>query len=243
METVRHVLVVSSRISDDAEVFRRFAPALQHVECELHRVPRGTDVLELVDSTSFDLVVVCVPLGLPPAQLVIRTIRQEGSACRRSAVLVVARGEDRTKAESLLEDGVNRVVSLDDPGDQIVAVLSQLLGVAPRVALQSALRVELEVDDGPGRVTAEIGNLSISGMLVHGAGRHQRGARLDFELWLPDEDESIRGMAEVVREVGREDRQTDGFAARFLAFREVGRQRLEAFLMAEMARAGEGNEA
>jgi hypothetical protein len=236
MEAVRHVLVVSSRISHDAEVFRRFFPALQQVDCELHRVPDGSDVLELVRSTSFDLLVLVLPLEQPPAEALIRAIRQEGSACRRSAVLVLMRPEHRLEAESLLEQGANRLLGLDDPGQEMAAVVSELLGVAPRVALRANLRIEFEPHEGDGRVRAEIDNLSISGMLVRGGGSLDRGTTLSFELWLPGEDEAIHGVAEVVRQAADAGGSGGGFAARFLAFRSVGRQRLEAFLVAEMER-------
>lgn len=236
MEAVRHVLVVSSRISHDAEVFRRFFPALQQVDCELHRVPDGSDVLELVASTSFDLLVLVLPLESPSAEALVHAARQEGSACRRSAVMVVVRPESRAEAEALLDQGVNRLVGLDDPGHEMAAVVSELLGVAPRVALRSNLQIELEPHEGEGRIQAEIDNLSISGMLVRGGRGLDRGTTLSFELWLPGEDEAIHGVAEVVRQEADAGGSSEGFAARFLAFRSVGRQRLEAFLMAEMER-------
>jgi len=236
MEAVRHVLVVSSRISHDAEVFRRFFPALQQVDCELHRVPDGSDVLELVTSTSFDLLVLVLPLERPTAEALIHAIRREGSACRRSAVLVVARSGHRAEAEALLDQGINRVVGLDDPGQEMAAVVSELLGVAPRVALPSGLRIEFEPHEGEGRFQAEIDNLSISGMLVRGGRDLDRGTTLSFELWLPGEDEAVHGVAEAVRQATSVAGSGGGFAARFLAFRGVGRQRLEAFLMAEMER-------
>jgi len=236
MEAIRHVLVVGSRISDDAELFRRLSPALEPAECELHRVPGGADVRELVASTSFDLVVVSFPLDHLPAEALVRAIRREGSACRRSALLVVVRPESQAQAEPLLAAGANRVLSLADPGQRMATVVSELLAVAPRVALKSSLRFEYRRDGEAEWVRAGIDNLSISGMLVRSGTPLVRGDRLSFELWLPGEDEAVRGVAEVVRQATLTGRSSDAFAARFLAFREVGRQRLEAFLMAELER-------
>ena len=116
---------------------------------------------------------------------------------------------------------------------------ADLLHIAPRAAVRYATRLYTSLDNGVEEVFGQTANLSISGMLVRGGGDCDHGARIDFEIDLPDQDEPICGAAEVVRRADQRREWMEGFAARFLAFRGVGRQRLEAFILERATRGGE----
>jgi hypothetical protein len=231
LESLRHVLIIGSDIRRDAEVYRQLAPLQRSWDLELHRVPTRDDAVKLINSTSFDLLVIGHDLVEPSAAELVHAVRGRESACRHSAVLVVADRPPVAEVEDLVGRGVNRVIPLAASGAEVQQVLSQLLNVAPRLAIAAPLRYRDRNGEDEDFVVGTIDNLSISGMLVEGAGGSGVGARLDFEIDFPGQPEPIKGVAEVVREAGADGGSGPGFAARFLAFHGVGRQRLEAFIL------------
>ena len=234
MEPLRHVLVVSTEASGAATLFRRFAPLLTKSDCELHRVPPDADVLEIVQATSFDMVLVGFPLERPAIRELITSIRWRESACRHTALMLVAEAAAVAEAESHLERGVNRVVCVDAPDAELRQAVHDLLDVAPRVALHTILRLELELEGGKEQVMAQTDNVSSSGMLVRGNQLYSDGTTFEFEFALPGQPRSIMGHAEIVRVTTAEREAVKGFAARFLAFKDDGRQRLEQYMLQQI---------
>lgn len=221
-ENPRHVLVVGA---DDSAV-ERMAPLLRRSEFEVHTVSASPFVLDLVLGTSFELLIVGYPLQTLSLDELMAAVRGEGSNCRYAGVLLLSEPGRLDEAVGWVDRGANRVVAADWADARLYQAVGDLLQVAPRVALRALVEVELEAREGELLRTE---NVSASGMLLRGEGRLRPGQRFDFMLCLPDEGETVKGTAEVVRETGQAPDDA-GAGVRFVAFRDSGRERLEAYI-------------
>jgi DNA-binding NarL/FixJ family response regulator len=229
MESNRHALIVAPSSAVAAAVFRRFGKLLTEGGCEVHRAPPGNDALTLLQSTGFDLILVGFPLADPPIRDLLRSVRWRESACR-TASLVLITLESMAEAQELLQRGVNRVVRIDAPEEELRQVVSDLLAVAPRVALRTTLRLAVRRERGVERAVAQTDNVSLSGMLVRGSQSYARGTIVQFEFLLPGQPGPVAGEGEVIRGTTRERESVRGYAVRFVSFAGEGRQRLEQYL-------------
>ena len=229
MEASRQVLVVASSNAEASAVFRRFSRVLHEAGCEVHRAPLGNGALTLMKSTGFDLILVGFPIVDPPVRELLRSIRWRESACRSSSLLVVVL-ESMAEAQELLRRGVNRVIRIEAPEDELREAVRDLLAVAPRVALRTILRLAVQRERGVERAVAQTDNVSISGMLVRGSQTYPRGTVVEFEFLLPGQPASVAGGGVVVRGTAHEHESVRGYAVRFVRFAGDGRQRLERFL-------------
>ncbi len=218
----RHVLVVGA---DDSAV-ERVAPLLRRSEFEVHTVNASPFVLDLVLGTSFELLIVGYPLKTLSLDELMAAIRGEGSNCRNAGVLLLADPGRLDEAASWVDRGANRVVAADWADGRLFQAVGDLLQGAPRVALRALVQVDIEADPGELLRTE---NVSASGMLLCGDRRLRPGQRFDFMLCLPDEDETVRGVAEVVRRTAT-DLAGSGAGVRFVSFKEEGRRRLESYI-------------
>jgi hypothetical protein len=240
METPRLVLVLAPDREVAAAVFRRFASVFADEGCDVHRAPTGKDALSLVQSTAFDLVVVGLPLGELPLKEVVRSVRWRASACRHASVLVVGDRPLLPDARELAPRGINRLVALDAPEEELAGATRELLAVAPRAPLKTMVRLEARGARGLERAVAQTDNLSRTGMLVRGSQSYSQGTGLHFELMLPRDPLPLQGEAEVVRVTSPETESVRGYAMRFVAVEGDGRQRLERFLRSQLESEGSG---
>lgn len=191
----------------------RLVPPLQGAGFAVHKIASGPSVLELVQVTPFDLLVVVTPILSVTLPELVAAVRNPGAPCRRAGLLVAA-AEDPAAAEAFLGRGVNRVVRGTAPG-RLLEAAADLLAVEPRVRVDAVVALEGRIDDGQVHTFGRTRDLSRSGMLVRGGEEFRIGARLAFELLLPGEREAVRGRMAVVRRADPERERFAGIGAAF----------------------------
>lgn len=219
----RHILVVGA----SSDLVRRLTLVLRPHRFTLHSVPAAEQVLDLVQGTCFEVVLVSFPLPEVSIVNLIRAMRDRSSACRQSGLLLLTQREVTEQARTYLNRGANRVLALDCPDRRLTETLTELLDVAPRIRVRLLVTVEvgagLERTEDLGRIE----NLSQSGMLVTGTRRYIPGTEFEFEFFVPGSEESVRGKARVVRLTDPEREGVEGLGARFLELEAASRARLE----------------
>jgi len=213
-ESTRSVLVVGV----DTAHFASLAPILKRAKMFAELVETGTRALELAAALPYDAAVVTVPLGDLALDEWLARLRSEGAASRKTAVLLLAAPGHEEEARALLERGANRVAAADDPPERVQALVSALLGVAPRVWLRAASRLRVQLERGTTQVLCQTENISATGMLIRTDQQYPVGTVLSFELSLPGEQKPIRGMARVVRHTAPRREQVRGVGIAFSGF-------------------------
>jgi CheY-like chemotaxis protein len=192
---------------------------------------RGTqDALLLAQHVHFDLILLRFPLPEMDPRVFFDTMRQESSACRGTAVFILADDEYLDAARLFVGRGANWVIPADDPCGALEGALAHGLRSAPRVATRLTTLLEAETHGGAEHLMCQTANLSETGMLLEAARKYGRGTRVRFSIILPNETGPSTGTAEVVRHTfgGRE--HVDGFGVRFLTLDGDSAERVAAYL-------------
>jgi CheY-like chemotaxis protein len=156
--------------------------------------------LEILPHRGFAGLVVKFPVLEGPARSFLDAVRHKRSPWRRAGIVAIACDGARQEAESVLDNGVNRVIALEDVEVQLTGSLKPLLAVAPRVVARVPSRVLLAGGHFQGRVLCQTGNLSATGMLLRLPPRWGELSDLRFELLFPGDLEPVRGHGRVVRQ-------------------------------------------
>jgi CheY-like chemotaxis protein len=210
----RSVLVVGV----DAERFASLAPILKRAKMFAELVPTGARALELAAALPYDAVLVTVPLDDPSLEDWLSRLRADTMASCKAAVLLLVAPGHGDEALALLERGANRVAAADDEPERVQALVSALLGVAPRVCLRAASRLRVQLAGGTSQVLCQTENISATGMLLRTDQRYPLGTLLSFELSLPGEPKPIRGKARVVRHTTLRRERITGVGVSFAEF-------------------------
>jgi hypothetical protein len=133
-------------------------------------------------------------------------------------------------AEELLGRGVNRVVFIDDTGDDLRESVLSLLDVAQRYPVHAPVELSIDLEDSPQKAYCHTENLSLSGMLVNCLTRFPVGTILEFALTIPGEEQPIRGGARIARLTDPQREQVLGMGAAFTSFTDSGHSRLRSAL-------------
>lgn len=217
-------------IGADTPGLQRVVPLLLRSDFQVHRVDHAQEALWRLDESRFDLVIASYPFGDHPFGGFVQALRGSLSPSRGAGFLVLADQSHVGELATFLGRGVNRVVSADGPSDRLLTAVADLVGVAPRRLVRAVVELELTMRRDSQRLLTLTENVSASGMLVRGGREFPVGARVAFELMLPDTHAPIGGDAEVVRHslVGVE--RVDGIGLAFVGFERDGQQRLSVFL-------------
>ncbi len=208
--------------------FSALAPVLDRQNLNVLRVESPEAAIEYASTEPVDLFIFDADPGEKPLEEIVSLFRAEGAASAKSSLLVVAeRGRD-ADARALIGRGVNRVTLLDDPQESIEDNVVDLLGVVPRAAVRFAIRLYTTLDDGVEVAAGATENLSLSGMLVQTPVDITPGQKVAYELVYDEEEEAVRGDAEIVRRAVHE--RVEGLGVRFLEFEGEGKQRLDEVL-------------
>jgi len=222
--TSRHVLVVGA----DVSVLHGIAPMLRREEFEIHSVPASELVLDLIQGTTFELLVVTFPLSGIALEDLLKAVRREGSGCRRAGLLLLAEPEQLEEAHAYVDRGANRAIGFDWVDSRMWQAFADLLDVAPRVSLRLVVHLAIRVSDGKSIAECHTENVSRTGMLLRGAVDLDHGSRFQFIFPLPDQSRPVRGTAETVRLAEQNGKKC--FGVRFLAFRDDDKELLEGYL-------------
>jgi hypothetical protein len=190
--------------------------------------------LVLVEAVAFDIIVVGYPLPDHSAEELLEVVRREGSPCRRSAVLLLA-AEDRVdEIEPLCGNGFTRAVAAGASREVLHDVVSSLLRVAPRLSLRLSIRLEVELEEGRTVALSQTENVSKGGILVRSRRLYPIETGVRFELFLPDEEDSIVGTGLIVHHTQGLKGTIRGFGVKFITFQNDCEERLTVFVSSRL---------
>ena len=217
-------------IGTHAPVLRRVVPLLQRAEVAVDDLDDAAQALARIGAHAYDLIIAHHPLSGTALPYLIQAVRTRGSPCRLAGLIVIADPEFETEALEMVGRGVNRVLPRDAPFEQLLAAITELLAVAPRINLRASVDLRLRVHDSRSQLRLTTHNVSVTGMLLRGGREFPVGSQLHFELVLPESARLIRGHAVVVRHSSLAREGIEGIALRIVTFDSDGAERLRDFL-------------
>lgn len=188
---------------------------LRRVEFEVHTATASEGLLDLIQNTPFELLLVAYPTGELPITALTSAVRSPTSACRKAGLALLTETDDLEEASRFTFAGANRALSLAWAPARLWLAISDLLEVAPRADMRAPVRLEVRLGGGRGRAEGRTHNISRTGMLLGGIPRLEPGQEFDFELQLPDHAPTISGQAYVVRICNPSRETMRGLGARF----------------------------
>ena len=207
--------------------FEAIAPVLERQKLQIERVASPEEAVGLASTEIFELVIFdAEPKEMTLAEMV-ESLRSEPSASSKCSLLVMAEPGMARAAHDLIDNGVNRVMYLDDPQELIEQQVADLLHVAPRVAVRFAARLYTSLDDGVEEVFGQTSNVSVTGMLVQTQTLFEPGQRVVFEILLEDPEGRVTGEAEIVRHAIPDRGGVVGIGVQFLSFTNHSRDVLD----------------
>lgn len=195
---------------------------------------RPDEGLQLVAAAHWDLILAAYPTSGFGVDELAAVIRTPSSPSRRSGLVAVAEPDDVAEASLHIGLGLNRVISLNRPVEEIQRTLEELLEAAPRVLVRAVVELSAHVGDRRLRSLYQTENVSSSGMLIRGGRVFPLGSSFEFDLSVPAQPIALHGSAEVVRHTDPFRERIEGFAARFVGFNGDGHDRLANWLDARM---------
>ena len=208
--------------------FEALAPVLDRQNLDVVRVATPEEAIEFATSQPVDLVVFDAEPNDMRLDEIVPMFRAEASASARSFLLVMAERGSDSDARALVGRGVNRVMHLDEPQERIEDQVVDLLGVVPRAAVRFAIRLYTTLDSGIEVAVGQTENVSLSGMLVQTPTIIEPGQQVAYELLYDEQEEAVKGRAEIVRRAVEDGRE--GLGVRFLEFKGEGKERLDGIL-------------
>jgi hypothetical protein len=210
--------------------FEALAPVLDRQKVQIERVETPEIAVERARTEPYSLVIFDAEPSKMPLEDMVAALRAESSASSKCSLLVMAEPGRAQTAHDLIDNGVNRVLHLDDPLELIEQQVADLLNVAPRAAVRFAARLFISLDDGVEEVFGQTANVSVSGMLVQTQTLLEPGQRVMFEILLDGPVERVTGEAEIVRHAVPDRGGVSGIGVHFLSFENRGRHALDNIL-------------
>jgi hypothetical protein len=211
-EPRKHVLVVGKETGVES-----VAPMLRRAEFAVHSVDPSPFLLDLVLSTSFELVIVTHPLDTLPLDDLVATLRDPGSACHGAGLLLLAEPESLEDAQNQVDLGPNRAICTEWSEARVLQSIGDLLDIAPRIGMRVLLHTDLAISKTNDPVTFQTVNVSASGALLQGPATANPSETFTFLFRLPGGG-LIEGNAEVVRHTNRLREGVEGLGTRFAEF-------------------------
>jgi DNA-binding NarL/FixJ family response regulator len=207
--------------------FEAIAPVLDRQRLQIERVDTPEDALKRAHLASYHLVIFDAEPREMSLEEMVQSLRAEYSASSKCSLLVIAEPGKAQAAHDLIDNGVNRVMYLDDPEELIEKQVADLLHIAPRAAVRFAARLYTSLDDGVEEVFGQTSNVSVTGMLVQTPTMLEPGQRVAFEILLDGSTERVSGEAEVIRRAVPDRGGVSGIGVHFLTFESHGRDALD----------------
>jgi hypothetical protein len=232
MTSRKHEVLLSG--VDEATV-KQAAAVIWDPAMSFERVPWGPRLVDSLSSPRFGVVVTGYPADASEYDAFLDAVRGAGSGSTRVGLILLAARDRFGDARRLVGRGVNRVIPLDQIEEELLPAIVELFDVAPRTGLRLPARITSRSQTRYLTEWCETENLSTSGMLVRSATVFPAGTKLEFALEVPREALPIRGEVQVCRVTDRSREGTEGFGARFVAFRGPDETRLTHILDAHSA--------
>jgi len=216
----------------DESTFAKVRDAVRGADIDLQMAPWNDNTLELVQSTSFDAIIIGFPGPITALRRFVQCVRSPGSACQRSGVVLLCEPRHLEAAQTFvgIGAGINRAICATDINETLAQSLLELSSVAPRSTLRAPTRVVLHLDHRPLRTFCQTENVSETGMLLRGFGHYPPGTTIDFEINIPGQSDPIRGKATIARTTNVAAEMMEGVGARFSDFRDGDRARLTEYI-------------
>ena len=216
----------------DESTFAKVKDAIRGADIDLQMAPWNDNTLELVQSNSFDAIIIGFPGPITALRRFVQCLRSDGSACQRSGVVLLCEPRHLEAAKTFvgIGAGINRAICAADMNETLAQTLLDLSSVAPRSTLRAPTRVVLHLEQRPLRTFCQTENVSETGMLLRGFGHYPPGTTIDFEINIPGQSDPIRGQATIARTTNVSAEMMEGVGARFNDFRDGDRARLTEYL-------------
>ena len=216
----------------DESTFAKVKDAIRGADIDLQMAPWNDNTLELVQSNSFDAIIIGFPGPITALRRFVQCLRSAGSACQRSGVVLLCEPRHLEAAKTFvgIGAGINRAICAADMNETLAQTLLELSSVAPRSTLRAPTRVVLHLEQRPLRTFCQTENVSETGMLLRGFGHYPPGTTIDFEINIPGQSDPIRGQATIARTTNVSAEMMEGVGARFNDFRDGDRARLTEYL-------------
>lgn len=223
----KHQIIICT---DDDTIARRATLAIWQPEVDIHRVPLGDALLDLLDREPIAVMISDCPRKPSELGRMVDAVRHHGAHSRRVGFVVIAQPEEVEAAVGFVGRGINWVVRVDRIAEDLKGAVSELIHVAPRFRVEAPATIRptrgLLVQAAPCRLE----NVSSSGMLLCCRRLIPNGTLVDFEIALAEEAIPIRGEARVCRSTSTTREVCAGIGARFTAFAGGDLERLEGLL-------------
>jgi hypothetical protein len=214
---------------DDADAMQ-IVSTLGSFDIEFHRVPWMDGLGPFIKVREFDAILFGYPVQDPWMTVLLEALRTEDGLSRHAGVIAVVDSDDVERAHRHLGRGINRVVPLDDSGDQLRESVLSLLDVSRRLKFRAPVELTAVADSGPITSFCHTENISMSGMLLSCSRQFKVGAPFEFAIAVPGDPQPIRGTAEVARHTDPERERVLGMGASFMSFPDNHRSRLRGIL-------------
>jgi hypothetical protein len=186
--------------------------------------------LRMLTAEAFDGLLIAYPLPGASMTEFLETVRKPDSACRKSALILLAPRRFQAEASMYTGRGANRVQVLEEAPEAIAKALERLFQVAPRFPVKVPGRVEVREHGMARRLFCQTINVSLTGMLLRLPHSYRPGIELGFELLIPGQHDPLCGSARVVRATVERREPFPGVGVTFSAFQLGHQARLAAFL-------------
>ena len=216
-------------------VFTQFEPLMSRSDLSLTRVRSGQHALTLASDMSYELIIGQHPLSDLEFSEFHSTLRAKECASCRAPLLVLTRDHRLDALMESMNDDDAQLFCIDLAPEQVEKALNEILGVAVRVHSRLLVETSLDCTSEAARHVFQTVDISESGLLMRSENPLPLGSRIHFALSLPESNEPIRGIAEVIRHTRTEVERIDGTALRFLRLESQGRTELADFVRRQIA--------
>lgn len=215
-------------VGDEEGLLAALAEVLARSAFEVHRMASGVPAVGLCGEVKPHLVIVSHPLPDLELRDFVFSARAACSPAAPPPIVVLAESAEGTALARV--DQAMRVLTPEQSRDRWEEEVLRLLEVPARSAQRLMLRLEVALGAGRLLRMCQTENISRTGMLVRSAESYPLGSEVLIEFTLPEERESIRGSAEIVRHADAAAERIQGMGLRFTRLQADGEARLEAFL-------------
>ncbi len=217
----------------DDPVYNAVVNVLSPLGFDIHRAPWDDYLRDHVQITPFDVIIVALPPKGDGLNLFFKALRTRGSGCHHSGVVLVTPQEVHDLAITFVGHGANKVVIDREVSSQLQDIVSELLGVAPRVPVTTNARIKIYVEGKPIQSFCQTLNLSATGVLIRGFDHYPQGSKIDFEISLPTDTAPIRGSGLISRRAEKRTERIEGLGIKFTSFHGTDQRRLSDFLASQ----------
>jgi hypothetical protein len=191
---------------------------------------RAFDLFRRLETSTYRMAVLNMPGDGVEFKDVFPLLRG-GKSRHARCILVLLTEEPRMEDhQPYLKKGLNALLPVTAPAEEIEAALARLTQVAPRIDTRVMVKLRARIEQGTSSSMCQTGNLSSSGMFLVTRMKLPVGATLTFELLLPGMKVPLSGEAKVMRHSATGREKSDGMGVMFTTLRGDGRQALLDFL-------------